>query len=180
MKPFFLFLLVTLGAGLASRAHDPYEITARATLKTNSMELRLIFDARAVEKFVADTESRPQLRSTGALEVEKARVSKVLARLVQVRSAEKPLMSLVTNVSAKAEEHIDCVLTFARPAAGQLEFDASDLKKLSGEEPYGVVLTVIDLPNNEVLGQQVLSAANPVFRVSVREASSWMKRSSRP
>jgi len=165
-----LALWVLLPALLAARswAHDATELTTRVYLTTNFIEVHVTVAApTAMLLLNADEHPVAALASRADLEDARSFLNAAAGELFEMTSAGKPLIALATNVELSVEDHIEIRITYPRPGAGQLRFNAVHLRKLPAGEPYGALLTVVDLSNNIFLTQKLLTAKDPSLDVIV-------------
>jgi len=146
---FFLAPFVTFG-------HDPYEITTRVSLRTNCLEVRMTLAAATAQLLTGTNETAGQEALRSAL-IQSAE------NFLRVSAANQPLAANETKVSFSVEDHVEIVLTYPRPGSGKFRLEAVGLAKLPDNEPYGAVLTAVDLTNDSVLGQKLLTARDSVF-----------------
>jgi hypothetical protein len=152
----------------AAFGHDSTEITTKAYVRTNCLELRLTLAAQTAELLIAaDGHSLTNLSTAADVAAARPWLADSVARLFRIFSSDKSLVAVETNVTKSVEDHIEVKLIFPRPAAGPLRFDAVQLAKLPADEPYGALVTVVDLVVNVFLGQQLLTAHDRSFEVNV-------------
>lgn len=152
----------------AAFGHDSTEITTKAYVRTNCLELRLTLAAQTAELLVAaDGHSVTNLSTAADVAAARPWLADSAARLFRIFSSDKSLVAVETNVTKSVEDHIEVKLIYPRPAAGPLRFDAVQLAKLPADEPYGALVTVVDLADNVFLGQQLLTARDRSFEVNV-------------
>jgi hypothetical protein len=165
--------------------HDPYEITTRVFLCTNSLEVRMTLAAGTAQTLIA-TNGSPAPTAVGQAELEALRPSltKCAEEFFRVSSAHHPLIAQETKMTFSVEDHVEFALSYPRPGPGLLRLEAAGLAKLPDNEPFGAVLTAVDLVNNRVLGQKLLTARDPAFEVEpaapLKDARPDSSKSTRP
>ena len=157
-------LLVLVGEFVA-HAHDPYEITSRAYLHSNRLELHIEMEFPAAMLLAGLNPARDPLAQpeqfTGALPALRTRAPDFFR--ITANGERLPVTS--TNVSLEVENHVRFVLLLPATEPGTLGFAVGDLKSLSGHGPYGTSLTVVDMVREQVLGQSVLFGDSPPFQL---------------
>jgi hypothetical protein len=172
--PRLAVLLISLSPLLAF-GHDPYEITTRVFLRTNSLEVRMTLAAGTAQLLLATNGSPSAPATQSDLEAVRPALTKCAAEFLRVSSAGQPLAVQETKMSFSVEDHVEFVVTYARPVPGLLRLEAVQFAKLPVNEPYGAVLTAVDLAHNLVLGQKLLTARDPAFEAKVEAPSSAQK-----
>ena len=145
-----------------SFAHDPYEITSRAYLYSNHLELRMEMEFPAAMLLARNGGAQPDAATRAdqfalALPALQARA----AEFLRITSRGGPLTVTNTNVSLGVEDHVRVVLKFPVTEAREFKFAVGELQTLSAHGPYGTSLTVVDMVRNEVLAQSVLFGDSP-------------------
>jgi hypothetical protein len=143
-------------------AHDPTELTTGVYLRTNCLEVRVTVAAEtAMLLLAADGHGVDALSSSADLERARPALNACAAGLFRISAAGKLLTAQETNVTLSVEDHIEMTLIYPRPVPGLLRFEAVHLKKLPADEPYGAVVTVVDMGNKVFLAQKLLKADDP-------------------
>jgi hydrogenase/urease accessory protein HupE len=91
--------------------------------------------------------------------------------IYEIIAGTNALAARTTNVVVTAEADVEFRLVYPRPPAGPVHFKAVYLDKLP-REGYGAMLTVLDMVNRTVLGQQLLTVGNTVMEVTVQAPAS--------
>jgi hypothetical protein len=161
------FWIFAFSLNLAS-AHDPYETSAKAYLRTNHLELRLTLTARTAEMLMAKKGITVSgLAAPAIFQTNHPALKQCAAELFRISAAGKPLIASNTNAVLAVEDHIEIGLMYPRPGPGLLRFEAILFSHLPADEPYGAELIVLDLAENVVLGQKLLTAAEPLFEAEL-------------
>jgi len=162
----------------AAFGHDNTEVTTKVYLRTNCLEVRVTL-AAPTAKLLLEADGHSDANLSSPAEVIEARplLAACAAQLFRISSGGKDLALTVTNVAPSVEDHIEVKLNYPRPAAGLLRFDAVHLTKLPANEPYGALVTVVDLAGNEFLCQQLLTARDRSLEVKV---PAWLPTSAAP
>jgi hypothetical protein len=177
----FTCILVLAFFVTSAWGHDPYEISTKLYLRTNSLELRVTVAAKTmVTLMAADGDRSVALTSPADVEGARPSLAKCAANLFQITAADQVLIAASTNVALGVEDHMELVLTYPRPAPGTLRVNAIHLKKLPEGDPYGAAVTVVDLANNVALGQQLLTRSEPVFEARVSGVPTTASSSTHP
>src|SRR5262249_26482101 len=136
----------------AAFGHDATEVTTKVYLRTNCLEVRVTLAAQTAKLLVeADGHSVANLSTPTDVNEARPLLAACASRLFQITSGGKSLALIETNVTKSVEDHIEIKLIYPRPAAGLLRFDAVHLTKLPANEPYGALVTAVDLASNEFL-----------------------------
>jgi hypothetical protein len=152
-------------------AHDPYEITTRAYLYSNHLELRIEMEFAAALLVSQSNGARPNVSTAAdrfayALPNLQARAPDFL----RVTGNGELLPVTRTNVSLGAEDHVRFVLELPITERRTLRFAVGGLKALSAHGNYGTSLTVVDMVRNHVLGQAVLFGDSPPLQLRTSDA----------
>jgi hypothetical protein len=152
----------------AAFGHDNTEVTTKVYLRTNCLEVRVTL-AAPTAKLLLEADGHSDANLSSPAEVIEARplLAACAAQLFRISSGGKDLALTVTNVAPSVEDHIEVKLIYPRPAAGTLRFEAVHLTKLPTDQPYGALVTVVDLANNVFLSQQLLTARDHSLEVKV-------------
>ncbi len=157
-----------LFSATAASGHDSFEITTDVYLRTNSLELRVTLAAQTARHLLAaDGHGVAALATVADLEGARPLLAASAVELIAVSAANRPLVALQTNVALSVEDHLEFKLIYPRPDPGVLRFNATGLKKLPADEPYGALLTVVDVANGKFLGQKLLTLREPSFEVRI-------------
>jgi hypothetical protein len=155
-------LLVFCFSLAKSFAHDPTELTTAVYLRNDCLEVRVTVAAQTVMRLLAaDGQSVEALSSSADLDRARAALNTCAAGLFRVSAAGKLLTAQETNVTLSVEDHIEMKLVYPRPQPGLLRLDAVHLKKLPADEPYGAVVTAVDMGTKVFLAQKLLKADDP-------------------
>lgn len=161
----FLTVLAAWAGLLAhpARAHDPFEITADARIRGDSLEISVTM-ARSTAMTIAaggklspsfDPEKFEQLRPQFAA---------CAARLFDITAAGKPVAVREVRVELGRELDVEFHLVFPRPAKSPLRFHGALVTKLP--QGYGATLTVV--APEAMLGQKLLTAEDPSLEVGLQ------------
>ncbi|HTL72861.1 MAG TPA: hypothetical protein VL863_06120 [bacterium] len=156
----FTFALFMCRMGLA---HDPYELTATASLWTNRVDLSVVMEFRTGLR-LAGVASRPPagVSATNWFAENQAALLVCGKSFCQIQAGENLLPVRRVNVALRAEDHIEFQVEYPPATERPLRFDAAGLKALAGQGQYGLALTVLDMVHGKVLGQPVLFADAPM------------------
>ena len=146
----------------AARAHDPFEITAVASVETN----------RVVIVAEMEFQTARTLAQAGGATTTNTDYPMEFARLQpQFRAAAEKLFQLTAAgeilplrdnvVTLEVEHHVRFTLTYPPTDARPLHISAPNFSELADAGPYGIGLTVLDMVRKKVLGQTVFFAAKP-------------------
>jgi hypothetical protein len=166
-----IFLLL---AGLwpaAVWAHDPLEISATVSLRTNRVEMTVVMMRKTIMR-VAEHQSvhlldfsRPEERDE-AMPVLRTQGAGLFDLNCGTNRLATPAEVIIGN-----EDHVGFKLNYALPATwttnDTLRFDAKLLGHLPADEGYGVSVVVLDLVDNKVVEQKLLNASDPVFQFAL-------------
>ncbi len=141
-------------------AHDPYEITSVAYIHSNRIELFVEMEfptgmTLAGQKPVQDIAVLSQF------EAALPRLRELAGSFFGLTAGNNVVLPLSTNVELGVEDHIRFQVEFKPTPYRPLRFVARGLGAESSESPYGTSLTVLDMVNQKVLGQNTLFASSP-------------------
>jgi hypothetical protein len=157
----------------AARAHDPYEITTRAFLYSNHLELRIEMEFPAAMLLAGQAGWRSNGLAAGEqLSLAYPTLSTRAAAFLHVLTNGVSLPVTSTNVALGVEDHVSFILRLPPPSLRGLSFAIGELKQLSAHGQYGTSLTILDMVQQQVLGQAVLFGDSAPYAVDVTEASS--------
>ena len=161
LKCRWLLVLLAAGGALSVRAHDPYEITATASIQTNRIEFRALFEYRAARLLAGLGWPTNQINESAEFLVMQPALEKVAAEFFRVTAAEKVLSPGAVEVSLGVENHVTFAVNFPANNVSGIIVSAPGLTALAAEGPYGTGLTVLDMVRKKVWGQKVFTCANP-------------------
>lgn len=141
------------------RAHDPYEISVVAYVRSNVIELFLEMEFPAGMTLSGLTPTRDVAAET-QFEAGLPRLKDFAGGLFRITAGNHVVQPLRTNVELGVELHIRGRVEFALTDYRPLRFDPLGLKAVT-DVPYGISLTVLDMVNQKVLGQSALFADSP-------------------
>ncbi|HTD87117.1 MAG TPA: hypothetical protein VK850_11120 [Candidatus Binatia bacterium] len=154
-----------------SFAHDPTELTTGVYLRNDCLEVRVTVAAQTVLRLLAaDGQSVAALSSSADVDRARSALNACAAGLFRVSAAGKLLTAQETNVTLSVEDHIEMKLVYPRPEPGLLRLDAVHLKKLPADEPYGAVVTAVDMGTKVFLAQKLLKADDPSLELKTPPA----------
>ncbi len=153
-------------AGFSARAHDPYEITATASVLPNRFEITAIYEYRAARLLAGLGWPTNQINEAEEFSTMKPALEKVAATFFQVAADGKKLRPISATAQLGVENHVTFTVGFPAVGTQPLVMSAPGLAALAPEGQYGVGLTVLDMVRKKVLGQHVFSAANPLATAS--------------
>lgn len=147
---------------VTARAHDPFEITAVASVETNRLVMVAEMEfqtARTLAQAGGATTTntdypmefanlQPQFRAAAE-------------KLFQITAAGQSLPLRDNVVTLEVEHHVRFTLTYPPTDARPLHISAPNFSALADDGPYGIGLTVLDMVRKKVLGQTVFFAAKP-------------------
>jgi len=167
-----LLVLLSMISGWVALAHDPHEISSRAYLRSNRLDLEIDmeFSVAVLVAGVDRTEAAGQLEGD-LFQRMVPRLREEAAGFFQVFAGEDELPVLQTEVSLGNENHVRLSVAFPLPDSQPLGFNARGLQRLGVEGPYGTTLTVLDMVNQKVLGQPVLFAHDSTIDIPVPSLS---------
>ena len=156
-----LILLLLAGfAALPAHAHDPYEITATASVLSNRFEVRA---ARLLAGLGWPTN---QIDEAAEFTAMKPALEKAAENFFQVSTAGKNLPVDSVAVQLGVENHVTFTVEFPAVGSQRVVISVPGLALLAPEGQYGVGLTVLDMVRKKVLGQHVFTAANPLAQAA--------------
>lgn len=153
--------VAVLFAPLLALAHDPYEITSTAYLRSNRLEVYVELEFRPGLTLAGEPAPTSDLEAGQVFERALPRLLEAAGGFFEIRHAGQPLAATRTNASLEVENHIRFVLTYPPVTPVDLTFHAAGLEHLGRFGPYGTSLTVLDMVNMKVVGQEVLFADTP-------------------
>jgi hypothetical protein len=161
-----LQVLFMAGFGSVVFAHDPYELTGTASFFSNRLELVVVMPPRTAMR-LAESDGRQalDLRQPGEFDEMLPRLTAQAGDFWRIMAAANPVPPLATNVSLVEEDHVQFQLVAPLPPAGPVQLEAAGLGRLPAEDPYGVVLRVLDRVHAGVLVDEVLWADAPKLEV---------------
>ena len=142
-------------------AHDPYEITATASIQTNRIEFSAVFEYRAARLLAGLGWPTNQINEADEFLTMQPALEKVAADFFRVTAAEKVLSPDAVGVSLGVENHVTFAVNFPANNVSGIIVSAPGLTALAAEGPYGTGLTVLDMVRKKVWGQKVFTSANP-------------------
>ena len=164
MSKFVMFRLVVLLL-LASRvlvwAHDPFEGTITVRLRTNSIDLAITLNSSTAMSLCEDVDLKSARFSPEVFENNLTTFQKSAGSLYEVSVAGNQLAAFETNAFLGQENDAEYRLRYPRPP-GAVNLKAAYLERLP-REGYGAVLTVLDMENNVVVGQKLLTGGDFAF-----------------
>jgi len=156
----FLSLICLLGlASNIARAHDPYEITSVAYVRSNVIELFIEMEFPAGMR-LAGVEPVRDVAVLSQFEKAQPQLTALAGSFFDFTAGNNKVAALTTNVSLGVEDHIQFKLEYAATPLRPLQFTARGLRS-GTDSPYGTSLTVLDMVNQKVLGQTTLFADSP-------------------
>ena len=161
LKCRWLLVLLAAGGALSVRAHDPYEITATASIQTNRIEFRAVLEYRAARLLAGLGWPTNQVNEAPEFLTMQPALEKVAAEFFRVTAAEKVLSPGAVEVSLGVENHVTFAVNFPANNVSGIIVSAPGLTALAAEGPYGTGLTVLDMVRKKVWGQKVFTSANP-------------------
>jgi hypothetical protein len=155
-------ILICLVALLATpaRAHDPYELTSVAYVRSNQIELFIEMEFPAAMTLAGQKPVR-NVAVLSQFETALPHLRELAGGFYQLSAGNNALYPVSTNVELGVEDHIQFKITYPPTNYRPLQFAARGLGAESGENPYGTSLTVLDMVNQKVLGQVTLFAGQP-------------------
>jgi len=173
-----LVALLALVTVATARAHDPYEITTRAFIYSNHLELRIEMEFPAAMLLAGQGGWRTNhLPAADQLALAYPMLAARAAGFLQVMTNGVPLPVTSTNIALGIEEHVSFILWLPAPTTDEVGFAIGELRQLSEHGTYGTSLTVLDMVRQQVLGQTVLFgdsapfSLNPVKPSGIAQAS---------
>jgi hypothetical protein len=161
--------LVLLSTGSA-RAHDPYDLTAVVYVRSNVIELFLEMEFPAGMTLAGLKPTRDVAAET-QFEAGLPQLKNLAGGLFEITAGNNAVQPLSTNVELAVEMHIRSRVEFALTDYRPLRFVPRGLKA-APDVPYGVSLTVLDMVNQEVLGQSALFADSPAAEFPTTDPAS--------
>ena len=155
-----LLLLAGFAAPLA-RAHDPYEITATASVLTDRFEVVAVYEYRAARLLAGLGWPTNQIDEAAEFTAMKPALEKAAEIFFQVSARGNNLRANSVTVQLGVENHITFTLGYPAVGTDSIVMAAPGMATLAPEGQYGVGLTVLDMVRKKVLGQHVFSVANP-------------------
>jgi hypothetical protein len=146
----------------SSFAHDPYEITATASIFPNRIEVRAVLEYKAARLLAGLGWPTNEINYPAEFAAMTPTLTAQAVKFFQLTVAEENLPAQKSAVELGVENHVTFILDFPATAARPLTFAAPGLAALAPEGQYGVGLTVLDMVKKRVLGQHVFYAANPL------------------
>lgn len=144
----------------SATAHDPYEITSVAYVRSNQIELFIEMEFPAGMKLAGVNPVR-DVAVVSQFESALPRLRELAGGFFRLTAGNNAVAVLSTNVELGVEDHIRFRLEYAATPYRPLQFTARGLGADSSENPYGTSLTVLDMVNQKVLGQTTLFAGQP-------------------
>ncbi len=141
-------------------AHDPYEITSTAYVRSNQIELFIELEFPTGMKLAGINPLR-DAAVVSQFESALPRLRELAGSFFRLTAGNNAVAVLSTNVELGVEDHIRFRLEYAATPHRPLQFTAHGLGADSDENPYGTSLTVMDMVNQKVLGQTTLFARQP-------------------
>lgn len=170
LRAIFGFIALLSVLATVARAHDPYEITTRAFLYSNHLELRIEMEFPAAMLLAGQPGWRTnEISAAEQLSLAYPALAARAAGFLHVLTNGVPLPITSTNVALGVEDHVSFILWLPPVPPGALSFGIGELKQLSGHGPYGTSLTVLDMVQRRVLGQAVLFGDSAPFQISAAE-----------
>ena len=164
--PSFLILLLAGFATTTAHAHDPYEITATASVLTDRFEVVAVLEYRAARLLAGRGWPTNQLDEAGEFVAMQPALKKAAEQFFQVSASGKNLRANSVAVQLGVENHVTFTLGYPAVGAESIVMAAPGLAPLAPEGQYGVGLTVLDMVRKKVLGQHVFAAANPLAQAT--------------
>jgi hypothetical protein len=145
-----------------AHAHDPYEITSTAYLRSNRLDVEIEMEFRTALS-LAGVENPWSLKDPpeDLFQSKLPLLQEAAGNFFKIAAGGEPLAVRATNVVLGVENHVRFTLEFPADARRPLRFAADGLKPFEGQGPYGTSLTVLDMVNKKVLSQAVLYPATP-------------------
>ena len=159
-----VFICLLAWSAITAGAHDPYEITSTAYVRSNQIELFIEMEFPAGMKLAGIDPAR-DVAVISQFEAALPRLRDLAGIFFRVTAGNNAVAILSTNVELGVEDHIRFRLEYAATPHRPLQFAAHGLGADSDNSPYGTSLTVLDMVNQKVLGQATLfaSQANAQF-----------------
>lgn len=151
-----LLLLLLLTCGWSAKAHDPYEIVSTAYLRGDRLDVEVLMEFSAAALLAGEDARSTELEPTERFLHLQPQLQKEAAEFFRVVAGDEALPLTSATVTLGVEDHVRFNLTFPAPPSTSLRFDAPGLGLLEDSGPYGTTLTVLDMVNSRVLGQNVL------------------------
>jgi hypothetical protein len=146
----------------SSLAHDPYEITATASIFSNRIEVRAVLEYKAARLLAGLGWPTNEINYAAEFAAMTPALTAQANKFFQLTAAGENLPAQKSAIELGVENHVTFALEFPPTAARPLTFAAPGLAALAPEGQYGVGLTVLDMVKMRVLGQHVFDAANPL------------------
>ena len=134
------------------RAHDPSESWTEAIVHTDRLELLVTMAQANALKLIDPTNKIPQLTPANFAQYQ-ARLSATGAALFTITSSKDRVVVRHVAVELTEENDVAFKLTYPRPAAGLLIFDATFLKKLG--EGFGGIIDASDTAGHHLGWDQI-------------------------
>jgi hydrogenase/urease accessory protein HupE len=164
MSQFIMFriaALMLLASGVFVWAHDPFEGTATVRLRTNSIDLAVTLNGSTALSLCEGGDLKPARFSPELFENNLATFKKSAGSLYEISVAGNKLAAFETNAFLGRENDAEYRLRYPRPS-GAINLKAAYLERLP-REGYGAALTVLDMENNVVVGQKLLTGGDLAF-----------------
>jgi hypothetical protein len=143
----------------SARAHDPYEITSAAYVRTNVIELFIEMEFPAGMR-LAGIEPARDVAISNQVERARPQLAALAGSFFDFTAGNNKVAALNTNVTLGIDDHIQFKLEYQATPLRPLQFVARRLRAVT-DSPYGASLTVLDMVNQKVLGQATLFADSP-------------------
>jgi len=152
-KQFYVLLIVLLSS-VPAWAHDPFEGTTVARLRSDSIDLAITMNGTTAMTLCDDEDLKSARFGPDIFESNLAMFQKSAGGLFEITVAGNRLAAFETNAFLGKENDVEYRLRYPRPA-GAMALKAVYLERLP-REGYGAALTILDMENNVVVGQKLL------------------------
>jgi len=150
-----------LASGVLAWAHDPFEGTATVRLRTNSIDLAITLNGSTAMSLCDDEDLKSARYGPEVFENNLAAFRKSAGSLFEISVAGNRLAAFETNAFLGKENDAEYRLRYPR-LPGVINLKADYLGRLP-REGYGAMLTVLDMENNVVVGQKLLTGGDLAF-----------------
>jgi hydrogenase/urease accessory protein HupE len=168
MSPFALlrrFVLTLILLTASAFAHEPFEITTAARVRTAALEMQVTMARGTAQALLDDGQGEPRAFDPKRFAELKPRLLEAGAHMYRISSDGQALTPANVQVGLTIEDDIEFLLTFPRPAAGRFDLDFPLLKKLP--EGYGNALNLTQDNPPAVLSFTLLTASESGVTVTI-------------
>jgi hydrogenase/urease accessory protein HupE len=156
-----LAVLWLLASGVLVWAHDPFEGTATVRLRTNSIDLAITLNGATAMSLCEGDDLKSARYGPEVFENNLAAFKQSAGSLYEISVAGNRLAAFETNAFLGRENDAEYRLCYPRPP-GAIRLQAAYLERLP-REGCGAALTVLDMENNVVVGQKLLTGGDLAF-----------------